>query len=102
MIEADSRFVIFHRQKLHAESEKLFLDLRSKLCDSMQPARKISLCTDIWSKTGFTASFLGITCHYFNDNKKKKYHITLAVRHFPSPHTADRVLQIFQPVIEEW
>ena len=67
----------------------------------MQHARKVSLCTDIWSKPGFTASFLGITCHYFNGNKKK-YHITLAVQHFPSPHTADLVLQIFQSVTEEW
>ena len=44
----------------------------------MQYARKISLCTDIWRKPGFTASFLGITCHYFKRNGKKEYHYYLS------------------------
>lgn len=63
---------------LWSEIEKLFLELRFKLCDSMQYARKISLCTDIWRKKGFTASFLGITCHYFKRNGKKEYHYYLS------------------------
>ena len=49
-----------------------------------------------------TASFLGITCHYFNHIDMKCHSITLAVKRFPSPHTATRVLEVFESVIEDW
>jgi hypothetical protein len=102
ILEADPRFVIPHRQKLKVKIDEIFCDLQSKLLENMQHARKMCLCTDIWSRPGMTASFLGITCHYFNHNDLKQHNITLAVRHFSSPHTAHRVLEMFLSVIQKW
>ena len=102
LTEFDPRYQIPHRQKLSKEIENLFHKLRNKLSISMQAARKLSLCADIWSKQGMTASFLGITCHYFNHSDMKRHSITLAVKRFPSPHTAARVLEVFESVIEDW
>lgn len=87
LAEFDPRYQIPRRQKLSKEIENLFHKLRNKLSISMQAARKLSLCADIWSKQGMTASFLGITCHYFNHSDMKHHSITLAVKRFPSPHS---------------
>lgn len=102
LTEFDPRYQIPRRQKLSKEIENLFHELRNKLSISMQAARKLSLCADIWSKQGMTASFLGITCHYFNHSDMKHHSITFAVKRFPSPHTAARVLEVFESVIEDW
>lgn len=102
MVEADPRFVIPHRKKLHLEIEKVVCELKFKLADNLKQSRMMSLCTDIWSRPCMTASFLGITCHYFNHNDFKRHNITLAVHHFPSPHTADRVLDVFESAIGSW
>lgn len=49
-----------------------------------------------------TASFLGITAHFFTYLDKKHHNITLAVRCFQSPHTGKRIVELFQAIIDEW
>ena len=60
--ELDSRFKIPH-------SKSLALKLKTSmgmLKERFHQACRISVCADIWSKPGMTASFLGITAHYFS------------------------------------
>ena len=102
MNEADPRFVIPHRKKLHLEIDQILHELRFKLSNNIQHGQKLSFCADIWSKPGMSASFLGVTCHYFNHQDNKRHQVTLAVRRFPSPHTADRLLEVFESVILDW
>ena len=45
-------------------------------------------------------SFIGITAHFFANHKRCK--ATLAVRHFESPHTGEKVLQLVKTVLQEW
>ena len=60
------------------------------------------ICTDIWSKPGLTASFLGITAHYFSHQDSQCHIVTLAVSRLPSPHTADRILETFDTIMCQW
>ena len=69
---------------------------------SLDSAERISLCADIWSKKGMTASFLGLTAHYYSRSKKAKCNITIAVRRFESPHTAERVSKLVDEIVCEW
>ena len=66
----------------------------------MSKARKIHFCTDIWSKKGLTASFIGITAHFFSEHKR--HNVTLAVKRMPSPHSAEEVLKIVLQTFEDW
>ena len=49
-----------------------------------------------------TASFLGLTAHYYSRSEKGKCNITIAVRRFESPHTAERVSKLVDETVGEW
>jgi len=100
--ELDSRYQAPGRFKIGCELDKLYSNLKKDLRDSLNSAERISLCADIWSKKGMTASFLGLTAHYYSRSKKDKCNITIAVRRFESPHTAERISQLTNEIVSEW
>jgi len=100
--ELDACYKLPHSKKLGVEIENLYSNVKSKISSSLQNARFISICTDIWSKPGMTASFLGITAHYFSHQDSQRHNVTLAVSRLPSPHTADRILETFDTVMSQW
>ena len=87
--ELDTRYQVPGRNKVGKELDSLYSQLKKKLLESLNSAEKISLCADIWSKKGMTASFLGLTAHYYSRSVKDICNITIAVRRFESPHTAE-------------
>ena len=72
--------------------DEVFIDLKGNILSHMLQARKVNFCTDIWSKKGMTASFIGVTAHFFASHKH--HNVTLAVKRMPSPHTGEEVLKI--------
>ncbi len=57
---------------------------------------------NIWSKKGLTASYLGVTAHFFTPCDHKRNRVTLAVRRLASPHTADHVEATVEEILGEW
>lgn len=47
-----------------------------------------------------TASFIGVITHFFADHNR--HNATIAVRHMPSPHTAENILSIVRNILVEW
>ena len=43
---------------INHEMDKLLTELKDKIMLKLQDAGKISMCADIWSKKGMTASYL--------------------------------------------
>ena len=74
--------------------------LKDKIMAYMSMARRINLCTDIWSKKGMTASFLGVTVHFFAS--EQRHNATIAVKRMPTRHTAENILAIFVDVLTDW
>ena len=72
--------------------DEVRVDLKGNIMSGMLQARKVNFCTDIWSQKGMTASFIGITAHFFANYKH--HNVTLAVKRIPSPHTEEEVLKI--------
>ena len=68
----------------------------------LKDTRKVALCANIWSRKGLTASYLGITAHFFTRSDHKRHTATIAVRRLSSPHTAERVEEIVDNVLTEW
>ena len=79
------------------EMDKLLVDLKAKLLTQMKQAREVAICVDIWSKKGLTASFLGVTAHFFTPNDHKWNQARLV-----SPHTAEYVEAAVVEVLREW
>ena len=49
-----------------------------------------------------SAVFLGLTAHCYHRAKKEKCNVTIAVCRFESPHTAERVTQLVDNILDEW
>lgn len=67
---------------------------------ALKDSRKVSLTVDIWSKKGMTASYLGVTAHFFSRSDHRRRNATIAVRRLPSPHTVERVEELVEEVDE--
>ena len=100
--ELDPRYPVPNRSVIDTEMEALYTEMKGKVASKLQEARKIAICTDIWSRKGLTQSFLGITAHFFTRSDHKRHNATLAVRLLPSPHTADRIEEMVRTILQEW
>lgn len=102
LTELDPRYVPPHRNKLDFHIQSVYDKLKMKLSTSMKSANVISICTDIWSKPGMTSSYLGVTAHFFSQQDRSRYSITLAAARLPSPHTAISILDTIVEVLAKW
>ena len=102
LAELDDRYVVPGQTSIGTEMDRLLMDLKAKVLARMNQARKLAICVDIWSKKGLTASFLGVTAHFFTPQDHKRHRVTLAVRRLASPHTADHVEAVVEEVLAEW
>ena len=98
----DSRYKVPGRAVITKEVEKVLIEIKARASTFLQEASKVSICADIWSKRGLTASFLGITAHFFSRKDHKRHCLTLAVWRMPLPHTADHVRDLVHKVLSEW
>ena len=102
LLELDPRYPIPSRVALDLQMKSLYLELKGKIASKMEEARKVLMCTDIWSRKDLTQSFIGITTHFFTPSDHKRHIATLAVRVLPSPHTGDSIEEMACTIISEW
>ena len=76
--------------------------MKQQITGKLAAARRINICVDIWTKWGMSASFFGITAHFFSRSDHKRHRVTIAVKRMPSPHTADRVSELVKTVLQDW
>ena len=100
--QLDSRYSVPGRTKISKEIDKVAIKLKEEILLILARARLVNICADIWTKKGMTASFIGVTAHFFTTGDHKRHNITLAVRRMPSPHTADAVAEIVEAILAEW
>ena len=80
----------------------MYSDLQHNISLVLEQTKRISICCDIWSKQGMTASFLGVIVHCFTVHDRKRHSITLAVKRFEQPHTGERIAELLQSILDQW
>ena len=98
----DPRYQTPSRARMAKEMDLLMADMKGRIKVFLDSAQKVSACTDIWTKRGMTSSYLGVTAHFFSRHDHRRHCVTLAVRVFPHPHTADRIRSLLDEVLKEW
>ena len=88
----DRKYQVPHRKGVSQEVSKIYIHLRETIRSLLSKAIIISICADIWSTPGMTASFLGVTAHFFTSDSDKRHSICTALR-FPSPRTGVRIAE---------
>ena len=78
-------------------------DMKGCIQKVLADARKVSLCTDMWTKKGLTLSYLGLTAHFFSRHDHRCHQITLAVRQIMQhPHNAETIRGMVEEILKEW
>ena len=98
--EANGQYTVPSRYLLSQEIDEVMSTLKKNIMPYILNVRRINICTDLWSKKGMTASFIGVTAHFFSEHQR--HNVTLAVRQMPSPHTADNILIMVKLVLADW
>jgi hypothetical protein len=100
--EMDRKFKVPHRKVMSQEISKIYSHLNEKIQCLLEEALTISICADIWSKPGMTASYLGVTAHFFTFSSNRRHSICIALKRFPSPHTGMRIADLLNGITAEW
>lgn len=98
----DPRYPVPSRTLIGKEIDKVIVDMKTKIQEYLCKAQRVSLCTDEWTKKGMTSSYLGITAHLFSRLDHKWHRVTIAVRRFSHPHTAENIKQVVEEVLQDW
>ena len=98
----DKRLNIPKKNKINNLVDKLYIDEKQKFKERLATARKITIGLDIWTKKGFTASFLAISACYFCTQENKGKHILLRLDQISHPHTAESIKTCVERCTEDW
>jgi len=62
----------------------------------------LTITTDVWTDTLNTKSFLGVTCHFLNNNVNQLKSVTIGVIELDQKHDSDYLASKIISVCEEW
>lgn len=62
----------------------------------------LTMTTDVWTDTLNTKSFLGITCHFFDNSINQLNNIIIGVTELNQKHNSDYLASVIRTVCEEW
>ncbi len=87
---------------LNRQLEMLVKNLKATMIRKLHLARKVTVCLDIWTTKGLTASFLGISACFFCPDEQKAQHAFLALRTIGHPHTGAMIANCLTDTLNEW
>ena len=82
---------------MRQELDKIWIEMKVNIMSYIEQLRFINVCADIWTTRGMTASFLGLTAHFFFLQRSQA---TQCVRTMPSPHTADNIAKLVKQYLQ--
>ena len=91
------KYQVPHRKGVSQEMSKIYHHLQETIRLLLSKA-VISLCANILSKPGLTASFLSVTAHFFTPDLNKRHSFCIAL----IPHTGVRIAELIQRIVAKW
>lgn len=101
--ELDPKYKAPSRKVITSKIDDIENSLKKKITLVLDETDCISaICIDLWSRKGLTASYLGITAHYFDQKSKSIRRILLGLERIDYPHTAERIVEKTNTVLIKW
>nr|XP_023677321.1 uncharacterized protein LOC111849037 [Paramormyrops kingsleyae] len=72
----------------------------SSVKDLLKTTKHLCTTADIWSTS--VSSFIGVTAHWVHNDTLERQSVTLACRHFPSPHTYNQIAEVLDEIHSEF
>jgi hypothetical protein len=98
----DNKYVPPSKKKINKLFDRRYQMVHADIKESIKGARKISMGMDIWTKKGYTSSYLAITACYFDPKTHNSRHVLLNLHTIAHPHTGDMISDKFNKCLQEW
>jgi hypothetical protein len=99
---AEPQFKIPTRNTIRKQMNNVWPSIHAKILEKTARALEVHLTADIWSTRACNSSCLGVTLHFFDPVEKKRETFAIACRHFPSPHTGERIADMVRQIASEF
>jgi len=70
--------------------------------DRLMHTRRLTLCLDLWTKKGMSASFLGISACAYNPDGQRVEHLMLNLHQVNHPHMSDMIAHTVSRTLSSW
>jgi len=87
----DPRYKVPSRGKLNQLFDHKYMHLKKQVIEALKYARRITVGMDIWTKKGYTSSYLCITASFFHLKSHRAVHELLNLFTINHPHTGDKI-----------
>jgi hypothetical protein len=77
-------------------------DIKRTVAHNATNAKKFSLCCNLWSQSGPTHLYIGVTMHYYNKQKNRLETAALACWELPHPHTDVAICEALLKILQDW
>lgn len=91
---------VMSRRTLGRRIDDEFATKRAILKETLKNVHHVCTTVDIWSTK--KNSYMGATVHWINGHTLERESAALAVRHFPSPHTYNRIAELLDEIHTEY
>ena len=98
----DPRYTTPSRRKFGKLFEARYRSLKADVRQSLAAATSVSLAMDIWTKKGYTSSYLGVTACFFDKAMCAPRHVMLNLFTIAHPHTGDMISIKVDACLKEW
>ena len=96
------RFMCTASKKMNQLLQNRYESAEVKLKELVSRARQLTVCLDEWTKKSLTASFLGISCCFYDRVDSITRHIVLSIKQIQHPHTGEMLKDAVTEVLSEW
>jgi hypothetical protein len=99
---AEPQFQVPTRNTIRKHMNKAWPKMKALIVEKAAQAVEVHLTADEWSTRACSSTCLGVTLHFFDPAAKKRECFSIACRHFPSPHTGERIAALVKEVAVEY
>ena len=94
--------MITRRSGIESEIEELFDLTKEKVNMLLSEMSRITLCLDMWTKKGMTASFLGISACGYYPGSKAELNFILNLHVVKHPHIGEMIGDSVEATMKSW
>ena len=99
---ANPRLKLPNRRSIGKNIDLVVDNLKHKIRRMLSDAEKVTICTDVWSRPGLSASYLGIAVHFFDRNTFQVRRIFIGLPELHDSHTGKLIKDKTDICLSDW
>jgi hypothetical protein len=98
----DPKYCVPGRTKINRQLKDNYEDCRSQVMAALSSTRRLTIGMDIWTKKGYSCSYLAISAALFHQKLREPIHIILNLDTIQHPHTGEMIGERLTSTLDAW